>query len=641
MIGNNTEGCECLRAALIQAYSEKVKLCTHFSEDTQTWLNDGVLVMNATNETHMTCAFSHLTSFSGFIGPPPSFNRMELGGVFSIVWMINNPASAIVALSTLALSIVTTFWSLKIYKQLVRAVSTAERMNDQYEYQASEFVRKRQMLEDEDVSYLTRIEIKLRTQWAIGALFGGYGGDPYLRTHRLLVLWGGVLIGMVLNVIFFRKSNPDCYSSCPDETYASGDPGCVQKCDEDCPGNGLLSSLLAAAISVPVSGSLNFLFAWLRRPFDSDLALKELAYSPDLSEEARSDGSPVAGASKPARCSPAALRQCCVASWMRKIHCMKVTFPYFFDSKENRARMKEQNIRRHKTSGGMLAAIGQKFTAGYTASARADVGRQRRELEVALDELWEEYDQEDNGTINAKELRKLMEDMNKPHAVSDAALQFVMNTADVSKTGVLNKGELRLAIPLYLSLQSEQSRFERAFDRYDVNNDGVLDVKEVASLLEELNDHVSPTTAEVAWVIQSADTSGDGRLDRADVYRAVAIWYPRLHKRRAAPPPPLTYEANPDRLKARVRMRSFEAWTQCLTSTTRPALGFSIGRTSSQCLQRSPEARCRMTQPCMQCLTWLTSARQSASTAPSLSRLWRCISRCATLARMQRSASTS
>lgn len=192
---NNSNACACLRAALVRMYSKNSLLCVHFDKDTQTWRDDGILV--TANDTHMTCSFTHLTSFSGFIGPMPSFNRMDAAGVFSIAWLINNPASAIVALCTLALSCVTTFWAIRVYRNLVRAISTAEQLQQEYELRSSEFVRKRQMLEDPDLSWFTKCEIKLRNAWMIGALVAGYPGDPYLRSHRLLVLWGGVLIGMV------------------------------------------------------------------------------------------------------------------------------------------------------------------------------------------------------------------------------------------------------------------------------------------------------------------------------------------------------------------------------------------------------------------------------------------------------------
>ena len=181
---------------------------------------------------------------------------MSVSALFSKEWITNNPVSAIAAFSTLFLSILTSILSLRIYNDLVAEVSDIEHERQEYEHRTSVFVHQRQMLERDDVSWFMQTSIKLRTDWPFGALLFGYSGDPYLKSQRLLVVWGGVLIGMVLNVIFFSKPDPNCYDACPDETYSSGDGECREQCDAECEGNGLMASILAAAISIPVCGTL-------------------------------------------------------------------------------------------------------------------------------------------------------------------------------------------------------------------------------------------------------------------------------------------------------------------------------------------------------------------------------------------------
>eukprot|EP01043_Picozoa_sp_COSAG02_P003610 COSAG02_NODE_89_length_38500_cov_61.646910_22_plen_64_part_00 len=49
----------------------------------------------------------------------------------------------------------------------------------------------------------------------------------------------------------------------PDETYSGGDTECAEQCDRECEGNGLLASLLAAAVSIPICGTLvRYARAW-------------------------------------------------------------------------------------------------------------------------------------------------------------------------------------------------------------------------------------------------------------------------------------------------------------------------------------------------------------------------------------------
>jgi hypothetical protein len=74
------EDCNCLRGALLRAYLADEMQCSFW--DGEQWRKDGILVEST--EDSSTCAFTHLTSFSTFIGPPPSFNRMSFEGVFSM-----------------------------------------------------------------------------------------------------------------------------------------------------------------------------------------------------------------------------------------------------------------------------------------------------------------------------------------------------------------------------------------------------------------------------------------------------------------------------------------------------------------------------------------------------------------------------
>ena len=74
-------------------------------------------------------------------------------------------------------------------------------------------------------------------------------------------------------------------------------------------------------------------------------------------------------------------------------------------------------------------------------------------------------------------------------------------------------------IPPYLSLQQEQVRIESAFDKFDLDNDGHLNTKEVSKLMQELNDGVSPTPEEVNHVMRRADVNRNGLLERAEVFR--------------------------------------------------------------------------------------------------------------------------
>lgn len=104
--------------------------------------------------------------------------------------------------------------------------------------------------------------------------------------------------------------------------------------------------------------------------------------------------------------------------------------------------------------------------------------------------------------------------------------------------GVIDRGELKLALPLYLSLQEEQSRILDTFDKFDSSGDGRLTARDLALLMTDLNDGNKPSKAEVDYVLSQADKSGDGAIGRDEVMTAVSVWYPIVHANREVTIPP-------------------------------------------------------------------------------------------------------
>lgn len=93
--------------------------------------------------------------------------------------------------------------------------------------------------------------------------------------QNIYKIYMNVNVNIYVNVLFFVMPDPNCYADCPDETYTDNSTECSDLCDRECRGNGLLASVVSALFSIPVCGTLNLVFAWLRRPFNGDLALKK------------------------------------------------------------------------------------------------------------------------------------------------------------------------------------------------------------------------------------------------------------------------------------------------------------------------------------------------------------------------------
>lgn len=126
------EACACMREELRKKYVRTVsELCVYWDEELHVWRRDGKVV-NVTNNT-LQCAFTHLTDFAAMIGPPVRLNRMDFEAVLDKEWVKRNPASALTALITALVSLLSMAVAIRIYQRMVRKVSTAELLREQYE----------------------------------------------------------------------------------------------------------------------------------------------------------------------------------------------------------------------------------------------------------------------------------------------------------------------------------------------------------------------------------------------------------------------------------------------------------------------------------------------------------------------------
>ena len=61
--------------------------------------------------------------------------------------------------------------------------------------------------------------------------------------------------------------------------------------------------------------------------------------------------------------------------------------------------------------------------------------------------------------------------------------------------------------------------------KYDTNDSGFLDLKELADLLLDLNDGVPLSVDEVRSLLGAADRNDDGQIDMDELYQMLERWY--------------------------------------------------------------------------------------------------------------------
>ncbi|KAK2400588.1 calcium-dependent protein kinase [Trifolium repens] len=128
--------------------------------------------------------------------------------------------------------------------------------------------------------------------------------------------------------------------------------------------------------------------------------------------------------------------------------------------------------------------------------------------EVAgIKEGFEVMDTEHKGKINIDELRVGLHKLG--HQIPDGDVQILMEAGDVDKDGYLDYGEF-VAISIHLRKISHDEHLQRAFQFFDKNESGYIELEELRNALA---DEVDANSEEVIKAIMhDVDTDKDGRI---------------------------------------------------------------------------------------------------------------------------------
>lgn len=299
------------------------------------------------------------------------------------------------------------------------------------------------------------------------------------------------------------------------------------------------------------------------RPFEGDLAAKDGTISANIREHEH-EGAQDDYKRASNGCMPA------IKEWVdeRKL-CFAATFPCLY---RRRARVYVERLV-DATSGSKSSLVDIPPHAINSAThatkheqklvlARRDAGHRFREQQLSITDLWRKYDPENSGLISSHQVRGLMEELNFPHPVSEFAVRFVIQTTQANPhcSGAIPQADLQLAIPLYLALQQEQQYVETQIDQLHNGHPDQVPVATVQVLLSTINDGVPPTDQEMDHILRQVGSehglpTQPSFLSRDDVWRAVAAFYPKVHRRRMVAAPAKTEGAVGGR-RQRVRQQA-------------------------------------------------------------------------------------
>ena len=133
-------------------------------------------------------------------------------------------------------------------------------------------------------------------------------------------------------------------------------------------------------------------------------------------------------------------------------------------------------------------------------------------------------------TICREELHSFMVQLNGGMHVSKAAVDYVLLISDVHDPTQISPAQIKDALAYWRTLRLQQEEIDAHFDRYDKDGNGVLQRDEVKHLLDDLNEGIPVSSAEVSWAIHSADMDNSGTLNREELRAAVSWWYLHVAK---------------------------------------------------------------------------------------------------------------
>lgn len=187
--------------------------CSHWNVNLSEWVPDGVL--KAQTESNITCEFSHLTDFGSLFGP--SNELASVDELFSLSAWADNILGLVLVLSILFLAVALVLYSfcahlrgLQKHGRVVKAdlISTSayamQLLVVGYKSKKKRFCK----------VCKNRACFTFRAKTVCGSLFCHFGGDPYTRPQRILLVFLTMLSAFYFNVLLFApEMEPICSNS--------------------------------------------------------------------------------------------------------------------------------------------------------------------------------------------------------------------------------------------------------------------------------------------------------------------------------------------------------------------------------------------------------------------------------------------
>ena len=166
--------------------------------------------------------------------------------------------------------------------------------------------------------------------------------------------------------------------------------------------------------------------------------------------------------------------------------------------------------------------------------------REQSEKELQQLEVWfAEYDKDHNNKFDREELRQLFKVIEPKYELTDAAEKFMIEK--IKDIEVATRETIMDIVKKYRHYIKNWENLNNLFQKYDTNNNGLLEKNEIHDLMVDkaggvvnVSSRVEVTDEDVQYVMNLADPESEkkGGIDREHLMTAIASWYQIASKKR-------------------------------------------------------------------------------------------------------------
>lgn len=147
------------------------------------------------------------------------------------------------------------------------------------------------------------------------------------------------------------------------------------------------------------------------------------------------------------------------------------------------------------------------------------------------DDFMNTYDSSKTGALNRDEVKALATDLcNKftplVGGITDEDVDMIMRCGGEDTKAELTSKDLPLALAVMMAVRDDSQNFHELFLKHDTDRSGYLPFDQLTALLTEVNDGAVPSPSEVQYILRQCEPRGrEDPISESQLKAAIACWY--------------------------------------------------------------------------------------------------------------------